>query len=124
MVNFWSNGCGSCIAEMPDLEEYYIDVKDKDVNFIGVGVDSGDSDKHMETAQDIIREKGVTYMNIAPTQDGSFLNHYIENNILGYPSTVLVDSDGNIIGAQIYGVIKPQEDMFLQRIDEILVDSY
>jgi len=23
IVNFWTNGCGSCIAEMPELEEYY-----------------------------------------------------------------------------------------------------
>lgn len=23
IINFWSNGCGSCIAEMPELEEYY-----------------------------------------------------------------------------------------------------
>ena len=21
IVNFWNNGCGSCIAEMPELEE-------------------------------------------------------------------------------------------------------
>ncbi|MEG1243179.1 MAG: TlpA family protein disulfide reductase, partial [Oscillospiraceae bacterium] len=23
VITFWSNGCGSCIAEMPELEEYY-----------------------------------------------------------------------------------------------------
>lgn len=23
IINFWSNGCGSCIEEMPELEEYY-----------------------------------------------------------------------------------------------------
>ena len=22
IINFWNNGCGTCIAEMPDLEEF------------------------------------------------------------------------------------------------------
>ena len=29
IVNFWNNGCGSCIAEMPELEELYQDFKER-----------------------------------------------------------------------------------------------
>ena len=32
IVNFWTNGCGSCIAEMPDLEKYYQEFKEKNIN--------------------------------------------------------------------------------------------
>ena len=41
IVNFWNNGCGSCIAEMPELEELDQDFKEGNINFIGVGTDSG-----------------------------------------------------------------------------------
>ena len=27
IVNFWSNGCGSCVEEMPDLEKMYQELK-------------------------------------------------------------------------------------------------
>lgn len=36
IVNFWNNGCGSCIAEMPELEELYQDFKERNINLIGV----------------------------------------------------------------------------------------
>ena len=29
IVNFWNNGCGTCIAEMPELEEFYQEFKEK-----------------------------------------------------------------------------------------------
>ena len=44
IVNFWNNGCGSCIAEMPELEELYQDFKERNINLIGVGTDSGEGD--------------------------------------------------------------------------------
>ena len=39
IVNFWNNGCGSCIAEMPELEELYQDFKERNINLIGVGTE-------------------------------------------------------------------------------------
>lgn len=37
IVNFWNNGCGTCIAEMPELEELYQEFKEQNINLIGVG---------------------------------------------------------------------------------------
>ncbi len=50
IVNFWNNGCGSCIAEMPELEELDQDFKEGNINFIGVGTDSGESQEQLEMA--------------------------------------------------------------------------
>ena len=60
IVNFWNNGCGSCIAEMPELEELYQDFKERNINLIGVGTDSGESREQLDTAREILKEKGVT----------------------------------------------------------------
>lgn len=118
IVNFWSNGCGSCIAEMPELEEYYQSLKDRNINLIAVAVSSGDSEKERARAEEILKEKGVTYQNIIPDIESTFYKDFI-GSISGYPITYLVDKDGNMVGAPIVGVVKKQEDMLMKRLDEM-----
>lgn len=118
IVNFWSNGCGSCIQEMPELEEYYQDFKGKNINLISVAVSAGESEESRATAEKILREKGVTYPNIIPDINSSFYKDFIAD-IGGYPITYIVDREGNMIGAPIVGVVKKQEDTLMKRLDEI-----
>lgn len=118
IVNFWNNGCGTCIAEMPELEEMYQQFKDQNVNLIGVGADSGESEEQLATAKKILEEKGVTYRNISPNPDGTFYKDFI-SELTGYPTTYLVDGEGNIIGAPIIGNVKKQEETLKQRIENI-----
>ena len=79
IVNFWNNGCGSCVAEMPELEELYQDFQERNINLIGVGTDSGESDEPLDTAREILAEKGVTYTNISPDPDCGYfhLSHHL-----------------------------------------------
>ena len=77
IVNFWNNGCGSCIAEMPELEELYQDFKERNINLIGVGTDSGESREQLDTAREILKEKGVTYHNISPDPEGDFYKDFV-----------------------------------------------
>ena len=96
IVNFWNNGCGSCIAEMPELEELYQDFKERNINLIGVGTDSGESREQLDTAREILKEKGVTYHNISPDPEGDFYKDFVAD-ISTYPTTYIVDSEGNIV---------------------------
>ena len=66
VVNFWSNGCGTCIEEMPELEALYHELQERNINLIGVASDSGESDEQLQTAQEILEKKGVTYVNLSP----------------------------------------------------------
>lgn len=72
VINFWSNGCGTCIEEMPELEELYHQLQKENINLIGVGVDSGEGEEQLATAQNILKEKGVTYPNISPNPENAF----------------------------------------------------
>ena len=119
IVNFWNNGCGSCVAEMPELEELYQDLRERNVNLIGVGTDSGESDEQLATAKEILAEKGVTYTNISPDPNGDFYKTFIAD-ISTYPTTYIVDSEGNIVGADIVGNVKKQLDAVEARLDLIL----
>ena len=118
IVNFWNNGCGTCIAEMPELEELYQEFKEQNINLIGVGADSGESEEQLATARKILEEKGVTYLNISPDSDNDFYKDFI-SEITGYPTTYIVDRDGNIIGAPIIGNVKDQMDTLQNRLDTI-----
>ena len=118
IVNFWSNGCGSCIEEMPELEEMYQEFQGQNINLIGVGSDSGESEKQLATAREILKEKGVTYTNVSPDPEHDFYKEFI-SELAGYPTTYIVDSDGNIIGASLIGNVKNQSDTLQKRIDII-----
>ena len=117
IVNFWNNGCGTCIAEMPELEEYYQAFKEENINLIGVASDSGESDEQLETAQDILEEKGVTYTNLSPNPENDLHQEFI-SQLAGYPTTYVVDGEGNIVGAPIIGNVKDQEDTLDARLKQ------
>lgn len=122
IVNFWSNTCGSCIAEMPELESYYQEFKEKNINLVGVAVSAGDSHEECARAEEILKEKGVTYVNLIPNTDSDFYKEFIMD-ISGYPITYTVDKEGNIIGAPLLGVVSKQEDKMMKRIEGIMENN-
>lgn len=115
IVNFWNNGCGTCIEEMPELEELYHQFRERNINLIGVGTDSGTDEEQLETARNILKEKGVTYVNLSPDPEGAFYQDFI-SKVFTYPTTYIVDSEGNIIGAPISGDVKKQIDTVDERL--------
>lgn len=117
IINFWNNGCGTCIAEMPELEAYYQQFQQENVNLIGVASDSGEGEEQLKTAQDILKEKGVTYANLSPDPENEFYQDFI-SQLTGYPTTYIVDDEGNIIGAPIIGNVKEQEETLKQRLEQ------
>lgn len=119
IINFWTNGCGSCIAEMPELEEYYQNFKDQNINLIAVAASAGDSDELRAGAETILKEKGVTYTNIIPDLESDFYKDFIYE-MTGFPTTYIVDSEGNMIGAPILGVVSKQEEMLMKRLNSII----
>ena len=119
IVNFWNNGCGTCIEEMPELEEYFQEFQEKNINLIGVASDSGESEEQLETARKILKEKGVTYTNLFPDPDQALYTDFI-SQLAGYPTTYVIDSEGNIVGAPIIGNVKAQEDTLNARLEQAM----
>ena len=101
-----------------ELEEMYQDFKDQNINLIGVGADSGESEEQLATAQKILKEKGVTYQNISPNPENDFYKEFVAD-IAGYPTTYVVDNEGNMIGAPIIGNVKNQFETLQKKIDQI-----
>ncbi len=96
MVNIWGTFCGPCINEMPDLEKLYQELPEG-CALLGVLTDVyGDDDP--DAARQIVTETGVTYANIIPDEA---LYQFLSDNITGVPTTLYVDSEGNILGGVV-----------------------
>ena len=105
IVNFWNNGCGTCIEEMPELEELYQQMKDKGVGVVGVVLDvlneKGEAPQEdLERAQTLVERTGVTYPVLLP--DSTYFNGRL-TGIEAFPETFFVDKDGNIVGEPYSG---------------------
>lgn len=76
----------------------------------------------METAQNILSEEGVTYVNLSPNPDNALYQDFL-SQLTGYPITYIVDSEGNIIGAPIIGNVKDQEETLDKRLEQAVNGS-
>lgn len=105
MINVWATFCQPCIEEMPDLQSLYEEVSSVGVNIIGVVSDT--PDEETETlAKKILSTKGVKYINIIP--DETIVNNVLQN-ISALPTTLFVDSEGNMIGDLVVGPRSKEE---------------
>lgn len=107
-VNVWGTFCGYCIKEMQDLAKLANDYKGK-LGFLGIVADAKPltssneaekmmRDKTIESAKRIISKTKVKYANLLPSQDA--LN-YFSNLITGYPTTFIIDSEGNVVDTYV-----------------------
>ena len=87
LLNFWATWCGPCRVEMPLLETYFRDYSDQD--FVILAINLGET---MEEVQAFVDEIGMTFP-VLLDNDGRISELY---RILGYPSSVFIDSTGVI----------------------------
>lgn len=120
LLNFWFNGCSACVNEMPGLEKLNAKLRERGAELIGVNVQAGESQKTLDEAKDILSKQGATYRNIVIDDDSSDARAYI-SKIFSFPTTIIVDKNGNIIGKPILGNIDDETKMeeILKVIDDL-----
>ncbi len=97
MINLWATWCSPCIRELPELEELYMEYRDRGVELVGILLD-GTTDSAIESAKTLMIKAGITYPVLRPSEEmGDLLSaQYI-------PTTLFVDAEGNIIGETVVG---------------------
>lgn len=121
VVNFWFSACAPCIAELGELNELDQMLREKGGAVIGINADTigGDESMIME-AKSILEKKGAAYQNVyfpADSEAGK-----LTYSITAFPTTMVVDRNGNIVGEAILGGINngTQMKVLQDLIDETL----
>lgn len=124
VVNFWFTTCSPCVGELADLEALNKQLAEKGGAVVGINSFTLDGDKAaISEAKDILAKKGVSYQNIwfdAKSEAGKFTS-----GLYSYPTTYVVDKNGNIVGEPIVGAItaKKQAETLQKLIDQAIANS-
>lgn len=122
VLNLWFNECSGCVKEIPALEEFNKELKEKGVEIVGLNVNTtgGDDSEVIDEAKQILKKQGGTYRNISIT-DGKDVEMFLSKITL-FPTNVLVDQKGNIIGEPMPGDLESKESQkkFLELIDKVI----
>ncbi len=121
VVNFWFTTCSPCVGELGDLDALNKELAEKGGALIGVNAFTLDGDETaIADAKDVLAKKGATYQNVyfdSSSPAGAFTA-----NIFAFPTTYVVDRNGNIVGEPIVGAIteKNQAETLQSLIDQAI----
>lgn len=121
VVNIWFIGCKACVDEMPDLEAISKSYEGKGVAFYSICTDLGETADAEDQAKRVLSDTGVTYPTLYPTAANTELGEFLMK-IYAFPTTVLVNRNGEIIGNPIEGSINSDAGIkhLKDRIDKIV----
>ena len=121
VVNFWFTTCNPCVGELSELDALNKELANKGGALIGVNTFTLDGDeKAIAEAKEVLAKKGATYQNIYFGSDGD-AGKFVEN-VFAYPTTYVVDRNGNIVGEPIVGAVtgKAQAEALQAQIDQAI----
>ena len=121
VVNFWFTTCNPCVGELAELDALNKELAEKGGSLIGVNTFTLDGDEAaISEAKDVLAKKGATYQNVYFDSDGEAGK--FTTNIFAYPTTYVVDRNGNIVGEPIVGAIteKKQAETLQKLIEQAL----
>ena len=121
VVNFWFTTCSPCVGELAELDALNKELAEKGGALIGVNTFTLDGDEAaISEAKDVLAKKGATYQNVYFDSDGEAGK--FTANIFAYPTTYVIDRNGNIVGEPIVGAIteKNQAETLQSLIDQAI----
>ena len=121
VVNFWFTGCKPCVAELSKLDELNNTLKTMGGEVIGINTETFDNNEAaMKEAAAVLESQGAKYRNIS-IDSASDAGKYA-SDIMAFPTTILVDRNGNIVGDPILGGIDNQDnyDSLMQQIQSVI----
>ena len=121
VVNFWFTTCNPCVGELAELDALNNELAEKGGTLIGINAFTLDGNETaISEAKDVLMKKGASYKNVY-FDSGSDAGKFVEK-VYAYPTTYVVDRNGNIVGDPIVGAIteKKQAETLQKLIDQAL----
>ena len=121
VVNFWFTGCKPCVAELSKLNELNDAIKSMGGEVVGINTETFDGNEAaIKEAAAVLESQGAKYRNLS-IDSASDAGKYA-SDIMAFPTTILVDRNGNIVGDPMLGGIDNQEnyDALMKQIQSVI----
>lgn len=121
VINFWFTGCKPCVAELSKLNELNDTIKSMGGEVIGINTETFDGNEAaIKEAAAILEKQGAEYRNLS-IDSASDAGKYA-SDIMAFPTTILVDRNGNIVGEPLLGGIDNQDnyDTLMNQIQSVI----
>lgn len=121
VVNFWFTGCKPCVAELSKLNELNDTLREMGGEVIGINTETFDGNEAaIKDAAAILESQGAAYRNFSIDSDSDAGKYAAD--IMAFPTTILVDRNGNIVGEPLLGGIDNQDnyDALMKQIQSVI----
>ena len=121
VVNFWFTGCKPCVAELSKLNELNDAIKSMGGEVVGINTETFDGNQDaIKEAAAVLKSQGAKYRNLS-IDSASAAGKYA-SDIMAFPTTILVDRNGNIVGEPMLGGIDNQDnyDTLMKQIQSVI----
>lgn len=121
VVNFWFTGCKPCVAELSKLNELNDTLQSMGGEVIGINTETFDGNEAaIKEAAAILESQKAEYRNLS-VNSASDAGKYA-SGIMAFPTTILVDRNGNIVGDPVLGGIDNQDnyDALMDQIQSVI----
>lgn len=121
VVNFWFTGCKPCVAELSKLNELNDAIKSMGGEVVGINTETFDANKDaIKEAASILESQGAKYRHLSIDSDSAAGKY--ASDIMAFPTTILVDRNGNIVGEPMLGGIDNQDnyDTLMKQIQSVI----
>ncbi len=94
-LDFWAYFCKPCLEEIPNVTELYSKIDTSKIIFIGIVCETPST-----SLNKLVTEYSINWPQILSTDTNNIKDKY---NIRGYPTTLLLDTEGVIIARDLRG---------------------
>jgi thiol-disulfide isomerase/thioredoxin len=95
LIDFWYSSCSPCIAEVPELNELYTVIKNRD-DIVFISINSDFSTTHKDSIYVIAASKNIN-IKFPVVFDNRLSDFTKQFNVSGYPSKFIINAQGQFI---------------------------
>ena len=111
LLDFWGSWCGPCRAANPHLKELYATYAAKGFEILGVASEKVSGQAQAEKMwKEAIEKDGLTWTNVLNNELSMTQDVVQLYNIEGYPTQILLDKEGKVIGRWLGAAGKQLDD--------------
>ncbi|ASZ11977.1 AhpC/TSA family protein [Chitinophaga pendula] len=115
LLDFWGSWCHPCRASHPHLKEIYNKYKSQGFEIVGIAAEMGrDPEKNRKTWLDAIKTDGINWVNVLNNEGAEQFDAVNAYGVSAFPTKLLLDKEGKIIGRWIGGEAKELDAKLLE----------